>query len=327
MLSWLVRRILTSLLLVFLVVTAVFFVVRLAPGDPLDQVVTQRFGPEERQLMRQRYGLDQPLADQYLRWLQDLAGGDFGMSFDQQRPVREILAQTLPATLLLTISAYGLHLLLAVAAALVMVRFRGRWLDHLVQGTGLAFYSVPGFWLGLMAIMLLSRQAGWFPPAGMYSADAAFMGGARRFFDLLHHLTLPVLTLALGSFMGTARYLRSSLEEALDQDYILAARSRGIPERTILMRHALRNALLPVITLVGLSIPFLLGGAVVTEVVFGWPGMGRVTVNAIWTRDYPVIMATTLVAALTVVAGSLIADILYTRADPRVSLQDAGRPK
>jgi peptide/nickel transport system permease protein len=327
MLNWLVRRILTSLLLVFLVVTAVFFVVRLAPGDPLDTMiegVEDELRPQDRQFMRQRYGLDGSVPSQYLSWVTGLARGDFGLSLDQQRPVGEILAETVPATLLLTVSAYTLHLLLAIAAGLIMAWQRGRWADHAIQGVGLALYSVPGFWLGLMAIMLLSRQLGWFPAAGMHAADAQFMDGGQRLADLLHHLALPVLTLALGSFMSTARYLRSSLEEALEQDFILAARSRGVPEVRIFLHHALRNALLPVITLVGLSIPFLLGGAVVTEVVFGWPGMGRVTVDAIWTRDYPVIMATTLVSALTVVVGSLIADILYTRADPRVRLGRSG---
>lgn len=328
MFPWLVRRLLTSLLLVYLVITVVFFVVRLAPGDPLDAVVEvseEDLGPEERQHMRVRYGLDGSLLSQYLGWLSGLAQGHFGLSLDQQRPVRDILQETVPATLLLTLTAYILHLALAIITALAMAHWRGSWLDHSLQGVGLAFYSVPGFWLGLMAIMILSRQLGWFPAAGMHSPDAEFMSGAVRLLDLLHHLCLPACTLALGSFMGTARYLRSSLDEALGQDYILAARSRGIPERRILMHHALRNGLLPVITLAGLSLPFLLGGAVVTEVVFGWPGMGRVTVDAIWARDYPVIMATTLVAAVTVVLGSLLADVLYTRVDPRVSLGSGGR--
>lgn len=326
---WLVRRILTSLLLVFLVVTAVFFLVRLAPGDPLDavvEVVEEGLGPRERDLMRQRYGLDASLPRQYLAWLGGLARGDFGLSLDQQRPVKAILAETVPATLLLTGTAYALHLALALGAGLVMARHRGRWPDHLVGGAGLALFSVPSFWLGLMAIMLLSRQWGWFPASGMHAPDAAFMSTGRRLADLLLHLALPAATMAAGSFMGTARYLQASLDEVLGQDHILAARSRGVPERRIFLHHALRNALLPVITLVGLHLPMLLGGAVVTEVVFAWPGMGRVTVDAIWTRDYPVIMATTLVAALTVVAGSLLADILYTRADPRVG-QDAPGPR
>lgn len=327
MLPWLARRILTSLLLVYLVVTAVFFLVRLAPGDPLDtalEMAEEGLGPAEKAAMRQRYGLDEPLMGQYLRWLANLARGDFGLSLDQQRPVNAILRETVPRTLLLTGTAYLLHLVLALGVALAMVRWRGRWPDRWLQGGGLALYSVPGFWLGLMAIMLFSRQWGWFPAGGMQATDAAFMTAGQRFFDLLHHLALPVITLALGSFMGTARYLKSSLTDSLEQDYILAARSRGIPESRILNRHALRNALLPLITLVGLSLPFLLGGAVVTEVIFGWPGMGRVTVDAIFNRDYPVVIATTLVAALMVVVGSLLADILYTRADPRVGSSETG---
>ena len=169
-----------------------------------------------------------------------------------------------------------------------------------------------------MLIMLMSRILGWFPAGGMHAPDAGYLGWWAWLADLLHHLALPVVTLALGSFMGTARYLRTSLVEVLGQDYILAARARGLSERRILLRHALRNALLPMITLLGLSLPFLLGGAVVVEVVFGWPGMGRVAIEAIWARDYPVIMATALVSAVTVVAGSLLADILYRWADPRV---------
>jgi peptide/nickel transport system permease protein len=326
--NWLARRILTSLLLVYLVVTAVFFMVRLAPGDPLDAVVEvaeEGLGPEERQAMRQRYGLDGPLLGQYLTWLRNVVRGDFGLSLDQQRPVAGILAEAVPATLLLTLTAYALHLALALLAGLVMSWHRDRWPDHVVGGVGLAFYSVPGFWLGLMAILLFSRHLGWFPAAGMHAPDAAFMTQGQRLADLVHHLFLPAATLAVGSFMGTARYLRASLDEALGQDYILAARSRGIGEARILLGHALRNALLPVITLAGLSLPFLLGGAVVTEVVFAWPGMGRVTVDAIWTRDYPVIMAATMVAALTVVLGSLLADLLYQKADPRVSAAGRGR--
>jgi peptide/nickel transport system permease protein len=169
-----------------------------------------------------------------------------------------------------------------------------------------------------MLIMLLSRKLGWFPAGGMYAPDADYLEWWARMADLARHLTLPVATLALGTFMGTARYLRTSLVEVLGQDYILAARARGLSQWRILFRHALPNALLPVITLAGLSLPFLLGGAVVVEVVFGWPGMGRVAIEAIWERDYPVIMATVLVSAVTVVAGSLLADILYRWADPRV---------
>jgi len=320
MFSWLLRRIATSCLLVFLLLSAVFFVVRLAPGDPLDQVVSEELNSADRDLIRQRLGLDGTLFQQYLRWLRGGITGDLGDSLRQQRPVAAILTEAIGPTLLLTVSAYIVHLLMALGAGLVMAYRPGSLGDKALQGVGLTLYSLPSFWLGLMLIMLVSRLLGWLPPGGMHAPDAAFLSWGERQLDLLRHLILPVAALALGSFMGTARYLRSTLLEVLEQDYILAARSRGIPESRILLVHALRNGLLPVITLVGLSLPFLLGGAAVTEVVFGWPGMGRVTIEAIWARDYPVIMATTLVAAVTVVAGSLLADILYMWADPRVRL-------
>ncbi len=318
MISWLARRVAVSALLIFVLLSAVFFIVRLAPGDPLDQVVEEDLGPDNRELIRRQLGLDKSLFQQYLHWLAASSRGDFGTSLSQQRSVGGIIGEALPATLLLTVTAYVLHLLLALAAAMVMAVRSGRALDHWIQGVGLTLYSLPAFWLGLMLIMLLSRKLGWFPAGGMHAPDARYLDWWAWLADLLRHLVLPVATLALGSFMGTARYLRTSLAEVLVQDYILAARARGLSERRILFRHALRNALLPVITLLGLSLPFLLGGAVVVEVVFGWPGMGRVAIEAIWARDYPVIMATVLVSAVTVVAGSLLADILYQWADPRV---------
>ncbi len=317
--AWLCRRILSSLLLVFVLATAVFFLVRLAPGDPLDQVAApDGLTLADRELIRARQGLDGPLARQYARWLAGLPRGDFGWSTAQQRPVREIVAEAAGPTLLLTVTAYLLHLLLAVGTALAMAARRGRAVEHALRAAGLAFYSVPSFWLGLLLILLFGRVLGWLPLGGMRAPDAAFLGDGARFFDLLRHLVLPVLTLALSTFMGTARYLQAALDEALGQDYIIAARARGIDEAVLLRRHALRNALLPLITLVGLHLPALLGGAVVVETVFGWPGMGRVTVDALFARDYPVIMATTVLAALAVVAGSLLADVLYRRADPRV---------
>ena len=325
MLLWITRRLLTSLLLVFLLLSAVFFVVRLAPGDPLDQIVAIEFGAADRELMRERLGLGGTLGEQYSRWLRGVLQGDLGYSIRQHRPVSDIIWEALPATLLLTVTAYVWHLILAVLSALVMAVKVGRWADRLLTWVGLFFYSLPGFWLGLMFIMVFCRKLGWFPASGIHSPDAVFMDWGSSQLDLWWHLALPAATLALGSFMGTARYLRSSLLDVLNQDYILAARSRGLPERVVLLRHALRNAMLPLITLMGLSVPFLLGGAVVIEIVFGWPGMGRVTIEAVWARDYPVIMATTSLGAVTVILGSFLADLLYGWADPRVRLGDRGR--
>lgn len=326
MLIWLGRRILTSLFLIFLLVTAVFFVVRLAPGNPLDLMTHQEMRPEDRLALNHRFGLDGSLGHQYRLWLTGLCRGDAGVSLARHQPVAEVIADTLPVTLLLTVSAYLLHLILAVAAAVVLSTHRGRFEDHFIQGAGLFLYSVPSFWLGLMAIILFSGWLGWLPTGGLHAPDAAFMTPVQRFGDLLRHMVLPVVTLALSMFMGTARYLRSSLDEVLDQDYILAARARGVGHWRLMFGHALPNSLLPVITLFGLHLPFLLGGAVAMEVVFGWPGMGRLAVQAIAQRDYPVIMMTTLVAGIAVVLGSLLADILYQKVDPRVRLGHKGAP-
>lgn len=320
--SWLLRRLLQAVLLVLILASLVFVVVRLAPGDPLNRIVAEDLGSADQDLIRTRLGLGGSLPSQYLHWLRSAAQGDFGISLRQQRPVTEIVGEALGPTLLLTTTAFMLQLLLALAAAMISATRPGSALNHGWQGVGLIFYSLPGFWLGLMFILLFSRWLGWFPAGGMNSPDVAFLTGWSRWLDTLHHLVLPVMTLALGGFVGLARYLRAALDGILGQDYILAARARGIPERRVLLRHALRNALLPMITLLGLNLPFLLAGALVVEVVFGWPGMGRVTIEAIWARDYPVIMATTVLVGTAVVTGSTLADLLYRWADPRLRLPD-----
>ncbi len=324
--TWLVQRIASSLLTVFLLVSAVFFVVRLVPGDPVDLVADAQTSAVDRELLRTRFGLDGGIGEQYVRWLGEVVRGDFGTSLRQQRSVRDILAEAIPATLWLTVAAYALHLVLAFGTALLAASGRSRRWSSALQSIGLVFYSVPAFWLGLMLILLLSGKAGWFPAAGMEAPDAAFLPPLQRILDRLWHLALPAIALGLSSFMGTARYLQSALEEAMEQDYILAARARGIPERVLLMKHALRNALLPVITILGLHLPLLLGGAVVIETVFAWPGLGRISVEAIFARDYPVIMATSLLAAVAVTFGSLLADIGYRWADPRVRLSESDSP-
>jgi peptide/nickel transport system permease protein len=236
----------------------------------------------------------------------------------QQRSVREIVAEAVGPTLFLTGTAFALELAVGVAVGVAMARHRGRRRERVLNATGLALYSLPSFWLGLMAIMVFARWLGWFPAGGMRSPDAAFMSAGLRALDLLWHLALPVAVLGLGNAAVTARFVRASVSEILAQDFILAARARGLPERTILWGHALRAALLPVITLVGLQLPYLLGGAVVVEEIFAWPGMGRVTIEALQARDTPVLMATTALTAVLVVLGNLAADLLYRVADPRV---------
>ncbi len=319
MLHYTARRLAASCLLIFGLLTAVFFLVQAVPGDPVERYVEPGLDTENRALIRHRLGLDQPVIVQYWQWLSGVVvRGDFGESLHQHRPIAAIFAEAIPNTLLLTGLAYGLHLLLAVGGGVLTAYYRGRWAERLAVLGGLTVYSLPSFWFGLMLIMLFSKQLGWLPTGGMAATDAEFLPAHLQLIDRVRHLVLPVVVLGLGSAMSTTRYLRNALIEVLNQDYITAARARGLSESAVLWRHGLRNALLPVFTLIGLSLPFLLGGAVVVEVVFAWPGMGRVTVDAIFARDYPVIMATTALSAVLVVAGSFLADLLYYWADPRL---------
>ncbi len=316
----------TLALLVLCVLSVVFFVAHLVPGDPVGRIQDQDLGEAQRALLRHRLGLDEPLGRRYLHWLAGAVRGDLGTSLRQQRPVTAILAEALPRTLLLTVTAYLVHLLLALPLGVWLARHYGTRRERLVDLAGLVAWSLPSFWLGLILILLFARGLGWLPSGGMTSLDAARLGWPAQLGDLARHMVLPVVVLGASTAAGTARYLRNSLLEVLDADFIVAARARGLPERTVVWRHAVRNALLPVVTLVGLNLPFLLGGAVVTETVFAWPGMGRVTVEAIFARDYPVVIGATALAGVLVVVGNALADALYAVVDPRVGRGSGGGP-
>jgi len=318
------RRLLTAVLMIAALVTIVFVLAHLAPGDPADLVMDPDMGLAEREALRTQLGLDASLPVQYVRWIGGLLTGDLGRSLHQHRPVSHILAEALPRTMLLTVPAYIVHLIVACGLGVLMAVRRGTWLDRTLNLVGLTIYSLPAFWLALMLILVFSFGLGWLPASGMHDPDVV-LTGTSNLLDLISHMIMPVLVLGVASAMGTARYVRSGLIEALDQEYITAARARGVPERAVVWRHALRNTLLPIVTLVGVNLPALLGGAVVVETVFAWPGMGRVAVDAIFTRDYPVILAVTALSGVLVVLGNLIADLLYGLVDPRVRLDRKGR--
>jgi peptide/nickel transport system permease protein len=311
------RRFISAALMITALVTIVFILAHLAPGDPVNMIVDPDMGAAERAALRVQLGLDQPLPVQYVRWVTSLATGNLGQSLHQHRPVSEVIADALPYTLMLTIPAYIIHLIVACLLGVTMAVRRGTWLDRTLNIAGLTLYSLPAFWLGLMLILVFSLKLGWLPASGTRDAAGILAGGLEPM-DLIRHILMPVMVLGVASAMGTARYIRSGLIEALEQDYIVAARARGISERAVVWRHALRNTLLPVVTLVGVNLPALLGGAVIVETVFAWPGMGRVIVEAIFTRDYPVILSVTAFSGIAVVLGNLIADLLYGLVDPRV---------
>ena len=323
MLRLLLRRAGHGILIVWLVATATFFLLHLAPGDPiaasLDSPLTP---PAVRAHYRHVYGLDQPLSVQYGHWLVMMTHGDFGFSFPHRRPVSAVIASALPNTLLLMGVALVLAFAAGIALGLIQARHRGRPLDWGLGLGSLFFYSMPDFWLALMLLFLFAFVWRVFPVTGMFDPVMyPYYGFWQRIGDRVWHLVLPACTLALLSAAAIARFQRAALLDVAGEDFVLTARAKGVTERRVLMHHILRNALLPVITLFGLALPVLLGGSVFVEKVFSWPGMGLLTVEAIATRDYPLLTAAVVIGSVLVIGGSFIADALYAVVDPRVRLE------
>ncbi len=314
-----VRRIAAALLLVFVLVSLLFFLLRLAPGQPADLFFDPRLEPAQREQLIRLYGLDRPLLVQYTRWLEAiLLRWDWGTSFSHGRPVSRVLAEALPNTLLLGLAAFVLEYVFALGFGVLAAWRRESALDHALRGLSMVLFSLPVFWLALMAMLLFSFVWPIFPPSHMYSAGMSELPLGQRLGDLAWHLTLPAGVLALAAFGNTLRLVRSSLLEVLGQDFIRSARARGLPERRVLLVHALRNAAVPVAQMAGVALPALLNGSLVIEVIFSWPGLGQVMFQAVSSADYPLVLAGTALSGALVVAGSLAADFAHAALDPRV---------
>lgn len=320
MLSLLVSRSLQSVLIVALVVTVSFLLIHSAPGDPFAGALENpRVSPSIRANLRAQYGLDRPLPQQYARYVAQLARGNLGWSFSRGRAVRDVLGDVLPKTVLLMGTALAASFLIGVGVATVQVSRRGSGLDRFLDRASLFLASMPDFWLAILMLLAFSYWIPLFPIGGAVDPvvhDA--LSAPARFLDSLRHLILPAATLTLLYASGIARFQRGALLDVMPLDFIRTARGKGLRERQILLRHAMRNALLTLITLVGLSVPVLLTGAVFIEKVFAWPGMGLTMVDAIGARDYPLVIGCVIAGSILVVAGSLLADLLYRWADPRL---------
>jgi peptide/nickel transport system permease protein len=320
MLPFLVRRVLGALGVVALAATLAFALLHLAPGDPFSSMYS---GPEASEAVRQHwreyYGYDRPLPEQYVRYVRGVLTGELGQSAPLHRPVADVLADALPNTLVLMGAALLLSFTLGIGLGVFQAMRRGRVADRAISTVTLFFYSVPDFWLALAMLFVFADRLRLFPVNGMYDAiDYEWFTPAERILDRLHHLVLPATTLALLSAAVVVRHQRSAMLEVIGEDYVRTARAKGLRERTVIMRHALRNALLPVITLLGLAFPALLGGAVFIEKVYAWPGMGSVAVNAIAMRDYPLLTACVIVGSAMVAVGGVLADVLARVVDPRL---------
>jgi peptide/nickel transport system permease protein len=311
-------RVLQSLVVVLIVTTASFFLAHLAPGGPFS-IDDSRMNEDVRQQLIAQYGLDRPVIEQFGRYVASAVQGNLGYSFSRRMPVGEALAAALPRTLLLMGVSLALSIVIGVAIGVYQAARRGRPAARVLGGAALFFYSLPEFWLALMVVILFAYWIPLFPAGGMIDASIHdYLGFWGRLRDRLHHLTLPVMTYTLLTTAAVARYQRAAMLDVIELDFVRTARAKGLRERAVLGRHALRNALLPVITLIGLAMPMLVGGAVFVEYVFSWPGMGLLSAEAIGSRDYPLITGTVAVGGVMVVIGSLIADVLYALADPRV---------
>lgn len=319
MIRWLAGRLLQGVLVVFLVVTITFVLLHAAPGDPLTALADQpRIPPEVVQQIRRNYGLDQPVHVQYLRYVGRVLRGDLGLSLTRNRPVLAAIVDALPETLLLAGAGLLVDFTLGIGIGVLQAVRHRTWVDRLLSGVTVTLYSTPVFWLGLMFIWLFGEVLGWFPlggPRDLVTYAQLSLGG--RVLNRLHHLALPALTLGLIGAAATARYQRAAMLEVIGQDFVRTARAKGLAGRLVILRHTLRNALLPVITLAGLAFPVLLSGTVLVEWVFSWPGMGRLAADAILRRDYPLVAGTAMLAATMVVLGNVLADLAARAADPR----------
>jgi peptide/nickel transport system permease protein len=320
--AWLFRRVLQAVTAFVVAVTILFFLMRAAPGDPLSRLSENRpLTPAEVATLKARYGLDQPAGTQFLAFIRGLVRGDLGVSIEYGRPVTSLLAERLPATLLLggtvLLLNFTVGVWLGVRQSVRKDRREDRWLTTL----SLAGYAMPSFWLGLVLAWLVGIEWRLLPPAGMEDPLLSQSAGPLvRLSDVLHHLILPSLTLSAVSIAATMRYQRAAMLDVLRMPFILTARAKGIPERTVTWHHAWRNALFPVITLFGLWLPILVTGSVFVESVFAWPGLGSLAASAVAGRDYPLLMGASLLVAALVVTGALVTDLAYAALDPRVRL-------
>ena len=319
MAGYVARRLFQAVPILFGVAVISFSLIYLAPGDPIDRFRTPTIRPEQLQGLIRLYGLDKPLPEQFWSWLttyvQVWRPEAWGYSFLDGQPVLFKIADRLPATLLLGASALALTVVVAIPLGILAAVKQYSFADRLISSLATIGYAIPSFLLGLYLLFFGGVVLGWFPLFGMES-----FGREGEPLDIGWHLVLPVTSLAVQQIAGWSRYVRAAMLEVLHQDFVRTAHAKGLPERRVTFKHALRNALIPVITLIGLTIPSLLAGAAITEAIFTWPGVGLMGVDAVAQRDYPVVLAFVMIGGIGVVLGNLLADVAYAVADPRIKL-------
>ena len=314
---YIIRRLMVAIPTFLGITLLAFLVLNLAPGSPLDAMLADpRIAAEELERRRAAMGLDRPVLVQYFTWLLQVFRGNFGYSYSTQRPVMTMIMERLSATVLLSATALTLSLAVALPLGIYSAEHANSGRDYISGGISLLMMATPNFFAALILIYVFAIALKLLPSGGMYSSSSA-----HSFPDLLRHMIMPTLVLSFQQIGGLTRHMRSSMLEVMQQDYVRTARAKGLPWRKVIDRHCLRNALTPIVTVVGMSIPSFVGGAVITEQVFGWPGIGTLMVTAINARDYPVIMGITVFIAVSVLLANLLTDLAYGLIDPRISYQ------
>jgi peptide/nickel transport system permease protein len=313
MLQYIIRRILIAIPVLIGVTIFNFFIINLAPGNPVDMFVNPNMSAADIEAKKEALGLNDPLWEQYGRWMMNLLQGDFGYSFATYEPVLDNLADRIGPTLLLMGTALIIAYIIAIPVGIISATRQYSFIDYLTTTFSFFGISIPNFFLGLGAIYIFAIVFPILPTGGMNT-----LGSSGGFVDTFRHLILPATVLGTAIAGSMVRYVRSSMLEVLGQDYLRTARAKGLREFMVNNKHALRNALIPIVTIIGLEIPLLIGGAVVTEQIFQWPGLGQLTIQSIGSRDYPMLMALNFIAAFTVLFSNLLTDVMYSVVDPRI---------
>ena len=315
MFRYIAKRLIVSCIVLILVTVFTFVIVQTAPGGP-EILMDVDLNDEDRAEISASLGIDQPLHIQYVKWLGNLVRGDFGTSFSQKVPVSDLLAEKIPNTLYLTVAALILAIIIGVPLGIYSALKPNSLGDYLLSTGSMIGLSIPAFWFSIILVIIFSINLRVLPSAGMYT-----IGAEKSFGDLLKHMMLPAFVSMLSPQATIMRYTRSSTLEVLNNDYIRTARAKGLSERRILYGHALKNALIPVVTAIGLMIPSLISGSIIVEKIFAWPGMGRLISDSAFNRDYPVVMGATFIVAVMVIVANLITDVIYAFLNPRIRLE------
>ncbi|MBU5593288.1 ABC transporter permease [Clostridium sp. MSJ-4] len=312
MARYILKRILQAIPMLIFISILSFILIKMAPGDPVRSYVTPNMSAEDVERVRQNLGLDKPLPVQYAMWLKNVLKGDFGYSLINYRPVAAQIKERIPATLLLMGTSLITAIIFGIIFGLISAYNKNKWIDNVISVISYIGISIPSFWFAMILIVIFSQQLRLLPSVGMHTI------GVDSTLDVIKHTIMPATVLSFQNFAVITRYIRSKAITEMKEDYVRTAIGKGVSSKKVFGTHILKNTLLPIITIIGMSLPNLIAGAFITETIFGWPGMGRLGINAIFSFDYPLIMAITMISALMLILGNLIADILYGVVDPRI---------